>query len=205
MASATVRAIGPAVSWTGLIGTMPAPGMLPTVGLKPTTPHTPAGETIEPSVSVPTASGARPAATAAAEPDEEPEVLRSRSCGLRVWPPTALQPLVEAVERKFAHSDRLVAPSTTRPAARSRATSGASAAGGESSSAREPAVPGSPTRLDVVLDQHRHPVQRAEQLRRRRRRASLAWPPASASGAVGEHRVQPRGSAVRSGPGNART
>ena len=142
-ASATDRLIGPAVSWAAEIGTMPAPGTVPSVGFMPTTPLTAAGEMIEPSVSVPTASGASPAATAAPDPDDDPLGLRPRSCGLRVWPPTALHPLVEAVERKFAHSDRLVLPSTTAPAERSRVTSCASS-GRESASAREPAVVGRP-------------------------------------------------------------
>src|ERR1035441_8877136 len=56
-------AIGPAVSCTGEIGTMPRRLTRPLVGLMPTTPQALAGERIEPSVSVPTASGARPAAT----------------------------------------------------------------------------------------------------------------------------------------------
>ncbi|MOA68111.1 hypothetical protein D3C78_1955780 [compost metagenome] len=44
----------------------------PTVGLMPTTPLRDAGQMIEPAVSVPTASGANPAAVAAAEPELEP-------------------------------------------------------------------------------------------------------------------------------------
>ena len=44
----------------------------PTVGLTPTIPQAWEGEMIEPSVSLPTANDAKPAATAAAEPEEEP-------------------------------------------------------------------------------------------------------------------------------------
>ena len=62
----------------------------------PTRPLIDDGQTIEPSVSVPIASGARLAATAAAEPELEPHGLRSRAYGLRVWPPRALQPLRRA-------------------------------------------------------------------------------------------------------------
>jgi amidase len=36
---------------------------------------------------------------ATAEPELEPDGLRSRACGLRVWPPRPLQPLTERVER----------------------------------------------------------------------------------------------------------
>ena len=55
---------------------MPARETSPSVGLKPTTPQTDAGETMEPSVSVPMAAAHRLAAAAAAEPEDEPEVLR---------------------------------------------------------------------------------------------------------------------------------
>ena len=76
-ASATLRAIGPAVSWLWEIGITPSRLMRPTVGLKPTSPFSDDGETIDPSVSVPTPSGTRLAATAAAVPELEPLVLRS--------------------------------------------------------------------------------------------------------------------------------
>ena len=76
-ASATVRAIGPAVSCVREIGMMPARLTSPTVGLIPTMPLFVAGQTIEPSVSVPTASGARLAETATPDPELEPQGLRS--------------------------------------------------------------------------------------------------------------------------------
>ena len=47
------------------------------MGLRPTIPQALAGQTIEPSVSVPTATGASAAATPAAEPELEPDGLRS--------------------------------------------------------------------------------------------------------------------------------
>jgi len=56
---------------------MPSRLIRPTVGFSPTRPQIDAGETIEPSVSVPTPSGASPAAIAAAVPELEPLVLRS--------------------------------------------------------------------------------------------------------------------------------
>ena len=80
------------------------------------------------------------AATATAEPLEDPQGLRSRTYGLRVCPPRLLQPLVEAIERKFAHSLKFALPSTTAPAARSRATTSASARARCSASASEPAL-----------------------------------------------------------------
>jgi hypothetical protein len=47
-ASATVRAIGPAVSWVAEIGRMPVRLTRPTVGRRPTSPCAADGLTIEP-------------------------------------------------------------------------------------------------------------------------------------------------------------
>src|SRR5687768_18596532 len=92
-ASVTLRAIGPAVSWSALIGITPARLHNPSVGLIPTTPLAPDGQTIEPSVSVPTAATARSAAATTPEPEPEPHGLRSRPYGIVVWHPKPLQPL----------------------------------------------------------------------------------------------------------------
>ena len=92
----------------------------------PTTPQALDGETIDPSVSVPTASGAKPADKPAAEPELEPDGLRSSAYGFAVWPPSVDQPLVERVDRKFAHSDMLAFARMIAPAARSRETMNAS-------------------------------------------------------------------------------
>src|SRR5262245_46487357 len=97
--SATVLPIGPGVSCEWLIGTTCVRDTRPMVGLMRTRPLAAEGHTIEPSVSVPTAMAARLAATAAPEPDDEPQALRSSAYGLRVSPPTALQPLVDSDER----------------------------------------------------------------------------------------------------------
>ena len=78
-ASRTVRAIGPAVSWLWAIGMMPLRLTRPSVGLMPTMPLMPDGQTTEPSVSVPTATLVRFAATATAEPLDEPQGLRAVS------------------------------------------------------------------------------------------------------------------------------
>src|SRR5215472_14581543 len=122
------------------MGITPARLMRPTVGLIPTRPFAPDGHTIEPSVSVPTPIAARFAAIAAPVPELDPQGLRSRAYGFFVWPPRPLQPLVECVERKFAHSLRLVLPRMTTPAERRRATKNASFDGCVPSSARDPAV-----------------------------------------------------------------
>ena len=112
----------------------------PTVGLMPTSPLTDDGQTMEPSVSVPTPSAARLAAMAAPVPELEPQGLRSSAYGFFVWPPRPLHPLDDFVERKLAHSLRFVLPRITAPAARSRSTTKASRAAIDPSSASEPAV-----------------------------------------------------------------
>ena len=119
---------------------MPARLTSPSVGLMPTMPLVCDGQMIEPSVSVPTAAAHRFAATATPEPELEPHGLRSSAYGLRVWPPRLLHPLTEWVERKFAHSLRLVLPRMTAPASRSLRATVASCAAIEPSSASEPAV-----------------------------------------------------------------
>ena len=144
-ASRTVRAIGPGASWLPLIGTTPSVGSRPTVGLRPTQPLSELGQVIDPSVSVPTARGVRPPATAAPDPDDDPPALRSSAHGLPVRPPSADQPLVDRDDRMFAHSDRFVAPRTMSPASRRRSTSGASWLTIRSASANDPAEPGRPT------------------------------------------------------------
>src|SRR5487761_1284596 len=112
-ASATEAAIGPAVSWASETGTTPVRLTSPSVGLIPTIPQELAGQTIDLLVSVPMASGARPAAPANPEPELDPDGLRPVPRGLTAWPPSVLQPLVEWVERKFAHSDRFALPRIT--------------------------------------------------------------------------------------------
>ena len=100
-ASGTVRAIGPAVSWLCAIGMTPVRLIRPTVGFTPTIPFNDDGDRIEPSVSVPTATTHKLAATATAEPELEPDGLRSSAYGFRVSPPRPLQPLTDRGERKF--------------------------------------------------------------------------------------------------------
>ena len=61
-------------------------GTSPCVGLKPTTPQNAAGRMTDPLVCDPIAPGTMAAATAAAEPLDEPPGVRSRSCGFLVLP-----------------------------------------------------------------------------------------------------------------------
>src|SRR5919109_3286825 len=117
-ASATVRACGPTVSCVCEIGTTPARLVSPTVGLMPTTPFTLAGQTILPSVSVPSDTAAKFAVAAAPEPELDPQALRLMPYGLFVMPPRPDQPLDDSNERKFAHSERFVFPRMTAPPAR---------------------------------------------------------------------------------------
>ena len=83
-----MRVIGPAVSCDAAIGRMPCWLTRPSVGRSPTMPCAAAGLMIEPDVSVPTVSAARPAAAAAPEPDEEPLGLTSASYGFSTCPPS---------------------------------------------------------------------------------------------------------------------
>lgn len=73
-ASVTVRAIGPAVSWSAVIGTIPLRLTSPSVGLMPTSMFWPEGLRIDPDVSVPTPTVARFALTAIPGPELEPPV-----------------------------------------------------------------------------------------------------------------------------------
>src|ERR1700756_192918 len=139
-ASATVRQIGPAVSWLCAMGIIPDRLTSPSVGLMPTTPFADAGHTIEPSVSDPTVTAQRFAATAAPDPELDPHGLRSSEYGLRVCPPRPLHPLDEWLDRKFAHSLRFVLPRITAPDSRSRCATPESFAGVSPRSASEPAV-----------------------------------------------------------------
>jgi hypothetical protein len=80
-------------------------------------PQSAAGPRIEPPVSVPMASGASHAATAAADPPDEPPGTLARSHGL--W----LAPNAEfSVEEPMANSSMLVLPRMIAPARLSRST-----------------------------------------------------------------------------------
>src|SRR5258708_39250538 len=99
-ASATVRPCGPIVSCVCEMGTTPARLVTPTVGLMPTTLLTLAGQTMLPSVSEPIDTAAKFAEAAAAEPELEPQALRSSEYGVWGSPPRPDHPLVVKTERK---------------------------------------------------------------------------------------------------------
>src|ERR671913_1257950 len=90
----------------------------------PTTPHSDAGWRIEPPVSLPRLTLAKPAATAAALPPLDPPGTRVGSWGLRVGPNAEF-----SVLEPMANSSRLVLPTTTAPAAARRCTTVASYGG----------------------------------------------------------------------------
>src|SRR5215469_8969160 len=139
-ASVTFRAIGPAVSWLWEMGITPARLIRPTVGLMPTSEQQEEGETIDPSVSEPTATAQRLAATDAAEPELEPDGVRSSTYGFRHCPPRPLHPDDECEDRKLAHSERFVLPRMTAPAARSLSVKNASLGTDIPTIASDPAV-----------------------------------------------------------------
>ena len=80
------------------------------------------GIRIEPPPSEPVAHGTRPAATAAADPPEDPPGVRVTSHGLRVTPLASV-----AVHGKIVSSGTFVIPIGIAPAARRRRTASASA------------------------------------------------------------------------------
>ena len=102
---------------------------------KPTTPQKAAGWRTEPPVSEPSASGAEPEETAAAEPPLEPPGTRERFQGVRVGKKAEL-----SVEEPMANSSRLVFPRRGMPAARAFWTTVASSGGIYCSRKREAQV-----------------------------------------------------------------
>src|SRR5437763_5754444 len=109
----------------------------PYVGLSPTTPHSAAGCRTEPPVSDPSAAGTMRAATAAAEPPDEPPATQSRFHGLRVGPNAEC-----SVDDPMANSSRFVLATMDQPLARRRATTVASNGERKSGRMRDPHVVG---------------------------------------------------------------
>src|SRR5207237_1145169 len=99
-----------------------------------------AGCRMEPPVSVPSAPGTKRAATAAAEPPDEPPGVRSRSQGLRVGPYALF-----SVDEPIANSSMFTLPTRTAPASRSLRTTVASYGGTYPSRMRDPAVVSTPS------------------------------------------------------------
>ena len=133
--------------------------MRPSVAFSPTTPVQDAGQRIEPPPSVPIASGAMPAASAALAPPLEPPGVRSRFQGLRVTPCSGL-----SVSTLWANSGRLVVPIGIAPAAFTRAVTVASRSGTTSTDGERAVAHRHAADRDIVLDGDRHAVQRAQRV-----------------------------------------
>src|ERR1700720_867358 len=98
--------------------------MRPGVGFNPQMPEKCAGTRIEPPPSLPTPPNEQPDAIAAAWPPLEPPAVRERSQGLLVLPVSRL-----SLSYAIRNSGVLVFPRMIAPAARRRATNGASCCG----------------------------------------------------------------------------
>src|SRR5438445_13874910 len=96
-------------------GTTPAALIRPRVGLSPTMLLNAAGTRPEPAVSVPRAKLTNPAATATAEPDDEPPGISDGPNGFRGVPYGDRVPT-----RPVANWSRFVLPTAIAPAAQSR-------------------------------------------------------------------------------------
>src|ERR1700679_612675 len=85
--SCAERLMGPSLSMVQLRAMAPVRGTNPKVGRRPVAPQRVEGEEIDPSVSEPSAKPTQPAATALAEPADDPLEPRAGFHGLRVRPP----------------------------------------------------------------------------------------------------------------------
>ena len=89
----------------------------------------------EPPMSVPSARGTQPAATAAPDPPDEPPGVSAGFQGLRVMPQSG-----DSVKPAWANSGVVVLPITIAPAPVSLSTIAASASGTQCSKTKEPSV-----------------------------------------------------------------
>jgi hypothetical protein len=89
----------------------PVRGTKPKVGRRPVSPQRVQGDEIDPSVSEPMAKATHPAATALAEPADDPLEPCSGFQGLRVRPPNHLSPMARAPSVNLATS---TAPAASR-------------------------------------------------------------------------------------------
>src|SRR5579863_3590025 len=116
--SSTEREMGPSLSIVQLSAMAPVRGTKPKLGRRPVAPQRVDGELMEPSVSEPMANATHPAATALAEPAEDPLEPCAGFHGLRVRPPNHLSPMAKAPSVNLA--------TRTAPAASRRLTTVAS-------------------------------------------------------------------------------
>ena len=118
------RANQPAVSKLGAWGITPARSTRPWVVRSPYRPQKPAGTRTDPPVSVPSAKSARPPATAAAEPEDEPPGTNPGAAGFRGVPWNGFSPRIPSET-----SSVIVLPTTFAPARSRRSTSAACRSG----------------------------------------------------------------------------
>jgi hypothetical protein len=109
--------------------------MRPRWGLRPTSPQQAAGIRVDPPPSLAWATGTMPAATAVAEPPDEPPLVRCGSHGLRVGPKRFV-----LIHGRIAHSGVVVVPTTTKPASLIRRTTLESWSGAQSPASCAPHV-----------------------------------------------------------------
>ena len=152
-ASSTVFVNGPTWSRDEANATTPQRGTRPYVGFMPTTPQSAAGWRIEPPVSVPSAKSASPAATATAEPPDDPPGTRSARHGFFTAPNAEF-----SFELPMANSSRFVFPIITAPVASRRSTTVAEYGGTYPSRMREPAVVTTPFVPMMSLHAHGMPA-----------------------------------------------
>ena len=129
------------------------------LGLNPNRPQQAAGMRVEPPVSVPSPISARPAATAAAEPPDEPPTIRSGQTGFFTSGVTTPKPA--ASHARHPDEARAGAPKRFRYRA-------ASLSARRSANSGSPAVKGCALHRDIVL--HRQP-----QIRERTERSRGAF------------------------------
>src|SRR5690349_785315 len=138
--SRTVRDTTPCTAAPCIISAVSGPnGVSPRPGFSPTSPQQAAGIRVEPPPSLAPAHGTIPAATAAADPPDEPPGVRVRSHGLRAGPH-----VVDSLIAFAPNSGRLVLPKITRPASIQRCTTVECAATLCALSDREPFEVGRP-------------------------------------------------------------
>ncbi len=133
--SSTVLAIGPGTDRVYQAAVSEWLGTRPGVGRRPTTLQKDAGLRREPPMSVPSASGTMPVASAAAAPPLLPPADLDRSYGFLVAPNTSL-----TVWEPVPNSGVFVLPIVIAPAARSRWTTTSSRSGTLSAKSGEPYV-----------------------------------------------------------------
>ena len=176
-ASSTLRAIGPGVSWLCEIGTTWVRETRPTVGFSPDQRRrSTAGQVTEPSVSVPTAGRRQRGGDRRAGPGRRAAGAAVERVGVLHQPADA-RPAADRVGRADVGPFRQVGLAQDHRAGvlQPRAPPARRGAVTLSFSASEPAVVAVPSaRLDIVLHQHRHAVQRPAQRGRRARSASIA-------------------------------